>query len=489
MAKAARLRAGDKVGRWRLEELIGGGGNGRVWRVSAAGEPDRALKVLRNLSQAARLRIAAEIEALRLARDIEGVIPLLEHELPRDPATGPRWFVMPLATPLPMAMRGTPPERVVKEFAPLARTLAQLHARKIFHRDIKPANMLRLDGRLCLSDFGLVKFPRRGEITPARSDVGAKYTMAPEMRRDAARSEGGPADVYSFAKSLWIALTGETRGFDGQYSPDGALALAIHHRKAFVAPLDRLMSEATDNDPAKRPTMPEVASRLDDWLTLVADFHRRNLGEWIEIQNRLFPSAPPARATWLEVDDILRVLRLASETEGLNHMFFPDGGGLTIRGVERSLEEGSIVLDCDLKYIVKPLKLTFESFGSGSAWNYFRLEAAGVPSSGTEGAYVPEAGFRETVCEIRPGEYVGIDAWEHGEHDDEPLPRGARPLSRILKGSFVIFSTRSHYNLDPATYDARHQKMGEERFRLYIQREKERFEARETDAGGRWKLS
>lgn len=489
MAKAARSRPGDKIGRWTLVEFIGGGGNGSVWRASSGGEPDRALKILRNLSQTARLRLAAEVEALRLARDIEGVIPLLEHDLPREPERGPRWFVMPLATPLPKTFPHTLPEKVVKEFRPLATTLAELHAREIYHRDIKPANLLRLEGRLCLSDFGLVKYPRRQDITPARVDVGAKFTMAPEMRRNASSADGGPADVYSFAKTLWIAMTGETRGFDGQYSADGALALSLRHDKTFLAPLDRLLTAATDNDPAVRPTMTEVAVRLDDWLSLIADFHRRNLDEWIEVQNRLFPFASPSRACWSEFEDILGVLRLASQTEGLNHMFFPDGGGLTIRAVEPSIEAGSILLDCDLKFVIRPQRLTFESFGRGSPWNYFRLEAAEVPPSGTDGAYLPESGYKEGICEISPGEYVELDAWEHGEHEDEPLPRGARPLYRILKGSFVIFSTRSHYNLDPATYDARHEKLGEGRFRSYIERERDRFEEREHYAGERWKLA
>ncbi|WP_293920225.1 serine/threonine protein kinase [Sphingobium sp. UBA5915] len=477
MAKAARLRPGDKVGPWTLEELIGSGGNGVVWRVSRAGQVDRALKILRNLSQTARDRIAAEIEALKLAEDVEGVIPLLEHDLPHDPAKGPRWFVMPLAIPAAGTFGKAPPEKVVTEFRLLAETLARLHERDIHHRDIKPANLLRLGGRLCFSDFGLVKYPRRKEITPARTDVGAKFTMAPEMRREASKANGGPADVYSFAKTMWIALTNQAWGFDGQYSAEGALALNLYHRKAFTAPLDKLLSQCTDNDPARRPTMAEVTERLTDWITLDADFHRRNLGEWLEVQSRLFPLASPSRATWFDPDDIIHVLRQASKTDGLNHMFFPDGGGLTISKIDHSFERGSIRLDCDLKFVVKPLKLTFESFGSGSPWSYFRLEADPVSPTGTEGAYLPDSGYKETICEIRPGEYVEIDAWEYGEYEGEPLPTGARPLSRYLKGSFVIFSTRSPYNLDPATYDARHEKFSEDDFRRYIQRQKDLFDA------------
>src|SRR5437868_4612397 len=110
MAKAARLRPGDKIGAWKLEALIGRGGNGVVWRVSRAGHVDRTLKILRNLSQRARDRIAAEIEALKLADDVDGVVPLLEHDLPRDPATGPRWFVMPLAVPAAGTFRNASPQ-------------------------------------------------------------------------------------------------------------------------------------------------------------------------------------------------------------------------------------------------------------------------------------------------------------------------------------------------------------------------------------------
>lgn len=313
--------------------------------------------------------------------------------------------------------------------------------------------------------------------------------MAPEMRREASKANGGPADVYSFAKTMWIALTNQPWGFDGQYSAEEALALNLYHRKAFTAPLDKLLSECTDNDPAKRPTMAEVTERLNNWIEVDADFHLRNLGEWVDVQSRLFPLASPSRATWFNPDDIIHVPRQASKTDGLNHMFFPDGGGLTISAIDHSLESGSVRLDCDLKFVVKPLKLTFESFGSGSSWSYFRLEADPVAPTGTDGAYLPESGYKETVCEISPGEYVAIDAWEYGEYEGELLPSSARLLTRYLKGSFVIFSTRSPYNLDSAAYDARHEKFGEDDFRRYIQRQKDLFDALDGNADPHRKLA
>ncbi|WP_230770806.1 protein kinase domain-containing protein [Sphingomonas sp. Leaf4] len=477
MAKAAKRRIGDEIGGWRLQEKIGGGGNGIVWRVSKAGEPERALKELRNLSAIARDRLAAEIEALGLAAGIEGIIPLLEHDLPFDPAKAPRWFVMPIARDISTLLGKRDALAVVKHFVPLAKTLAELHALGIHHRDIKPANLLVLNGRLCFSDFGLVKYPSRKDITPDRSDVGPRYTMAPEMRREAAKADGSAADVYSFAKTLWIALVGELRGFDGQYSPVGVLSLGDRHPRIFSTPLDELLSECTDNDPTKRPSMVVVQRRLADWIVTEEDFHKRNLSEWFAIQKQLFPHGAPSQATWTGIDEICSVLRLASSTEGLNHMFFAEGGGNTLRAVTLAAEPGFIRLDAGLLSVAKPRKLTYEAFGMGARMNYFRLELEDVDPTGTPGAYISRNGHYEAVCEIRPGEYVTPEAWENDEYKGSPLPAGAALVSRLLKGSLVIFSTRSPYNLTTGTYDGRHDKVSEADFRAYIARNVARMEA------------
>lgn len=470
MAKAARRFVGDKISSWLLEEKLGGGGNGVVWRVSRTGEPDRALKVLRNIGKLALDRLAAEIEALGLVVAIDGVVPLLEQDFPRDRASGPRWFVMPLAQPPSTLLAGKNAIEIVKLFIPLAETLAALHELGIHHRDIKLSNLLVLNNRLCFSDFGLVKYPSRKEITPDRQDVGPKFTMAPEMRREAALADGGPADVYSFAKTMWVALTQESRGFDGQYSAEGVLAISRHHPEVLTTPLDELLAECTDNAPSGRPQIKTVIQRLKDWVDTQEDFHRRNLVEWVEVQNTLFPIGAPERAYWHDIDAICSVLRLVSRNESLNHMFFPSGGGLSIHGVSVAREKGFIRLGTGIPTLLKPRKLSFESFGAGSQFNYFRLEAENIAPTGTLGAHVSQDGYYEDLCAIRPGEYVTPDAWEVNEFRGQPLPKGAEPVSRYLKGSFVIFSTRSPYNQDPSTYDARHEAKGEDGFREYIAR-------------------
>lgn len=477
------VAAGQELGGWHLAEKIGSGGNGAVWRATKGSQPDRAIKVLQKVSATSYARFKAEVQALSMAGDIVGVIPILANHLPDLSSDEVRWFAMPLAERFDKFISGKKPIDIGKEFVLLAETLSELHRRQIFHRDIKPANLLALGGRLCFSDFGLVKFPARGDITPLRQDVGPKFTMAPEMRRDALRADGGPADVYSFSKTLWIALTGQRLAFDGQYTPDSYVGLKRHLPDLYTTTLDELLLECTDNDPSARPSMELVVARLKEWIELANDFERRNLVEWIEVQNRLFPLGAPNSVTWTDVDSICQVLQLVAGIPSLNHMFFPDGGGMTIEGVSRSAEDGLIVLHHGFHTVLKPAKLTFESFGIGSEWNYFRLETAPIdPVEADERDEADDSALRreryaEYLCELTPGEYVDPNAWEYGEYRGERLPPEARPVRRYLKGSFVIFSTRSNYNLDPATYDARHEKMAEAGFRAYIARHAARSNA------------
>jgi serine/threonine-protein kinase len=465
--------AGKELNGWRLAKKIGSGGNGVVWRATKDGLPNRAIKILQRVSPTSYARFTAEVQALSMAKDIEGIIPVLESHLPDLSSGDTPWFAMPLAEQFDMSVSGKEPIDVVREFVLLAQTLSELHGMQIFHRDIKPANLLALGGRLCFSDFGLVKFPARGDITPLKQDVGPKFTMAPEMRRDALHADPGPADVYSFSKALWIALTKQPLAFDGQYVADSYVGLKRYLSGVYTTTLDELISACTDNDPSARPPIQMVLTRLKEWIELAENFEQRNLKEWVEVQDRLFPLGAPRSASWTDMDAICQVLNLVAGIPSLNHMFFPDGGGMTIEGVSRSAEDGLIVLHHGFHTVLKPAKLTFESSAAGSKWNYFRLEAA--PIDPVEPIEEDEADFQrnrysEAFCEIRPGEYVDPSAWEYAEYADQPLPAGARPVTRYLKGSFVIFSTRSDYNLNPDTYDARHEKMTEPQFRDYIAR-------------------
>lgn len=469
--KGDKYSPGDKFNDWVLEAPLGSGGNGDVWKAAKQGQEPLAIKILRSITDETYERFKIETSTLEKLGNTKGIIPLIEKFIPENKSGPTPWFAMPIATPFNEYIRGKKPYEIVEKFIELAEVLEYLHKRGISHRDIKPANFLYYDDRLCLSDFGLVKYPERSAITPEKRDVGAKFTMAPEMRRKAHAADGLPADVYSFSKSLWIALTGEELGFDGQYNPASTLALSHYLHEAYTTTLDRLFVECTETEPNRRPRITDAISRLREWLEICGDFHARNLVEWSELTQKLFPLGAPTRTTWSNIDAICAVLAEISKVRALNHMFYPTGGGNTITGVSRAAERGMIALHVGEKIaeILKPAKLTFESFGNDTSWSYFRLEVAPVSPTGIKNALDADK-ISESLTEIAPGEYASYSCWDYGEFNGEPLPESARPVSRFLKGAFVFFSTRSTYNGDPATYDARHNKMTEEEFRYYIER-------------------
>lgn len=453
---------------FRTVDILGSGGNGDVTKIAnnETGE-EFALKILRRIQDDTYQRFKNEVNIVTACR-IEGIMPITSSFLPENPRESKPWYIMPLAKPFTSFIEGKSFSQIVKFFIPLAETLEKLHMREIYHRDIKPDNFLIYNERIYLTDFGLVKFPESGNLTPERRDVGAKFTMAPEMRRIAFRADGEPADVYSFAKSLWIALTKQTLGFDGQYIKGSILSLSNYEKDVYLAPLDNLLHRATDNDPARRPSIKVIKEELTNWLSLNEDFRSRNLTEWLEIQNLLFPMGSPAHAEWTKREDVINILSIIAERDSLNHMFYPSGGGLDLIGVEPAGEQGfiSLLVGEHSAEILKPKKLCYESFGFDPEWNYFWLEAEEVAP--VDGVAVSYMGFGQYLTELDRGEYTGPEAWETNEYNGESLPDSARRVDRFIKGAFVFFSKASHYNATPSTYEA-WQNIGEIKFRELIE--------------------
>ncbi|ENW05309.1 serine/threonine protein kinase [Acinetobacter beijerinckii] len=470
MAKRNNYKRHQIIGGWKLDVRLGKGGNGEVWLVRNQNE-EGAIKLLKNIRENIYMRFKAEVHALEANSDIEGIIPLKEYNLPDDFSKVVPWFVMPVAIKFSEWREGKDILPVVKEMLLLAKTLEELHHRQFYHRDIKPANILYLNDRLCLADFGLVKYPNRDDVTEPGTDVGPKFTMAPEMRRYAHEANGEFADVYSFAKTLWIAITKNLRCFDGQYNIFSTVCINNYCSGLYTKSLNDLLTDCTEHTPENRPKMSEVVVRLEQWININENFHEQNLTEWFDLQNRIFPAGSPDSVTWTRPSDIITILEEIANVNSLNHMFLPGGGGNTFIGASNANEQGFIALKISNKlyYILKPRKLTYESFGVDPQWNYFRLEAEPIEKTGVYGDYDSIAPYEELV-EIEPTNYIERHHWDYNEYNGEELPDEARLVCRYFEGSFVIYSTRSIYNLVSDTYDGRHNQMTESEFRHYINR-------------------
>lgn len=466
----------QKFGQWILKKHLGDGGNGHVWKAVNSNGEEVAIKFLTNIDRKPYARFKDEIHVLKQNSDIEGILPILDYYLPDKPDEGFPWYAMPVAQTIEDYLADKDFDGIIHAIGQIAQTTNKLHERNISHRDIKPANLLVRDGKFYLADFGLVDHPDKLDLTSTGENIGAKWTMAPEMRRNGHEADGKPADVYSLAKTLWILLTKNKMGFDGQYRPDSVNGLinfpitrlsengiiAYEEKIVFTKPLDDLLEKSTSDSPLERPTSDEFLSQI---LQLKSSLGSSPL-RWDFIQQKLFPIFAPARAIWEQKEDIISILNLIGKY-GINHMLYPDGGGLDLSEAIIGKEPDTIELIMENMKVkvelVKPKRLILERFADNSEWNYFLLEADELEPSDVGHIYKKH----EEIVEIESLHYIKRNHWEENSYLEEPLPSSARLVRRFLNGSFLIIQKTAIYNrID--MYDGLHNRMTTDDFRDYV---------------------
>src|SRR5947209_13647661 len=111
------------------------------------------------------------------------------------------------------------------------------HRNGIIHRDVKPANMLlRKDGYLLLSDFGIAKILEgTTNLTRVGTGIGTPQYMSPEQ------GTGQPvdrrSDIYSLGIVLFHCLTGRV-----PFAADSPLSTTLKHMNEPL-PVDKLVAE------------------------------------------------------------------------------------------------------------------------------------------------------------------------------------------------------------------------------------------------------
>ena len=208
---AKELEAGDAIAGYRLEELLGEGGMGLVFR--AVRESDGApvavklLKVdlLADETFTARFRQEARAAA-------EVVHPHLLPILDAGEDDGRHFMAVAYAPGGSLADRleGGPLDldEVVRIATELASGLDTLNESGIVHRDIKSSNVVfGEDGGAFLMDFGLAKGPAYTRLTRPGQVMGTLDYLAPELNK------GEPAtpatDLYAFGCMVFECVTGE----------------------------------------------------------------------------------------------------------------------------------------------------------------------------------------------------------------------------------------------------------------------------------------
>lgn len=207
----AGSRLGTTFGPYELQELIGLGGMGEVYRAyDTVRERTVALKLLRtDVAADASFRERFRRESRITARLQEPhVIPV--HDF--GEIDGVLYIDMRLVEGASVkgelrAKGVLPPARAVWILGQVASALDAAHAHGLVHRDIKPENVLLTpDDFAYLVDFGIAHGGGEASVTKTGLVMGSCAYMATERLSGQA---GGPAsDVYSLTCLLYECLTG-----------------------------------------------------------------------------------------------------------------------------------------------------------------------------------------------------------------------------------------------------------------------------------------
>lgn len=257
--------------RYRLDELLGRGGYGQVYKA-------HDLQLHRNVAvKIGHARTSSDLlldEARRVARlkhpSIVGVHDCGEHE-------GRAFLVFELVDGQSLAAvireRKLPIREAVTLVATVADALNYAHRQGCIHRDIKPENILvDAEGRPLIADFGVACTLE--EVQKGRSvSSGTLAYMAPEQIAQETQLLDGRCDIHALGVLLFELLTGQSP-FPARTPAD--LREQILFRQPMMlraadsslpVAVEAICSKAMAKHPADRfESADEMASGLRKWL-------------------------------------------------------------------------------------------------------------------------------------------------------------------------------------------------------------------------------
>lgn len=202
---------GQIIGTFRIEQKIGEGGMGAVFRGhDLMLEREVAIKALRpELARQPELVARFRSEAITLAKLNHSHIATLYNFLRH----GEDYFMVMefvRGKTLDEIIRHSGAmevERAVRIFCQALEGIAHAHALGVIHRDIKPANlMLAANDEVKVMDFGIARVLGTARQTKTGRLIGTLEYMSPEQMRGA--ETDARSDIYSLGILLYEMLTG-----------------------------------------------------------------------------------------------------------------------------------------------------------------------------------------------------------------------------------------------------------------------------------------
>jgi len=266
---ARELSPGDTVEHYRIQEKLGEGGMGVVYKASDS-----------RLGRSVALKFVKTEFSSRSQREARAVASLNHPNICTLHDVGPNYLVMELVEGPTLAERIAKGPIPVPEALEIARQIAEAleaaHEKGIVHRDLKPANIkLTSDGKVKVLDFGLAKtlVPRASgspEDSPTRTlsetragmILGTAAYMSPEQARG--KPVDARADVWAFGVVLYEMVTGQ-KLFEGDGISEILAAVLKEEPRLERAPekLRRLLRSSLQKDPEQR------LRAIGDWRLLL----------------------------------------------------------------------------------------------------------------------------------------------------------------------------------------------------------------------------
>jgi serine/threonine-protein kinase len=155
-----------------------------------------------------------------------------------------------------------PVDRTLDLVEQAAAALQVAHDGGVVHRDVKPGNLLlRPDGRLSVTDFGIAHAAGAAALTRTGQVVGTASYLSPEQA--SGRPVSPATDLYALGVVAYECLSG-----DRPFERDDPVAVLLAHLQTpppplppdVPAPVAELVHRLLAKDPADRPPPPATCS-------------------------------------------------------------------------------------------------------------------------------------------------------------------------------------------------------------------------------------
>jgi predicted Ser/Thr protein kinase len=348
-APVASLEPGSVVGNYTVEEQIGRGGMGVVYRARDVRLGRQVALKLLSAEMASDVQFRERfLRESRAAASIDhpNVLPIYEAaEVDGELFIAMRYVEGEDLGELLARERTLDRARAVNLVAQVAEALDVVHRSGLVHRDVKPSNvLLSASGareHAYLTDFGITKLATAPTLTESGAFLGTVDYCAPEVIRG--EHLDARADVYSLGCVLFKCLTGEP-----PFPKDSHIASIYAHleeeppalqelKPHLPLALDEVVKQALAKEPEDRfQTAGELAAAASDALGVAGPDDRRAPAATTVVEPREHGAvrAPARRSLWLAVAAVLGVLAagvvvltLGSDDGGGGSGPNTDGGG------------------------------------------------------------------------------------------------------------------------------------------------------------------